>query len=40
MATQVTEMGYRFVGVAGDVVFLISAATAAVERARQHPRVS
>ena len=34
MALQMIEMGYRFVGIAGDVIFMISAAKVAVESVR------
>jgi 4-hydroxy-2-oxoheptanedioate aldolase len=39
MAGELVAMGYRFVGIASDVVFLISAATAALEHAREGMRV-
>ncbi|HTJ27548.1 MAG TPA: aldolase/citrate lyase family protein [Candidatus Limnocylindria bacterium] len=39
MAAELVAMGYRFVGIASDVVFLISAATAALEHARDGMRV-
>jgi 4-hydroxy-2-oxoheptanedioate aldolase len=39
MASEMIAMGYRFVGIASDVVFLISAATAALAHARNGMRV-
>lgn len=37
MATQTVEMGYRFVGIAADVTFLVSAASAALTAVRPAP---
>jgi 4-hydroxy-2-oxoheptanedioate aldolase len=40
MAAELVAMGYRFVGIASDVVFLISAASAALQHARDEIRAA